>query len=289
VYSSNNGGNNGGNNTPYKGKMTGPRETIGSNTPTKSRNDQVSPRSRGGMVQQTPNDGSEKYDPKNNPRGAMVGDGSSKDPKDAGRNTNDNGKEVSGAPTKGNTGRGNTPDNKSNENTYTPEKGTVSTDNGGEKTKPRVIDRTTPDYKGGETPSRGSETPKEYERPQRRNEKPVAEVMNPQKVEHDLMNRVILRIELMSSLKRRRKPELAVMTHLLKEEVTNSQPKIIIKEGKNLETHRHLGHTTAVEIEAAVEMAAVVPQPQAAEIQEVQAVHLQQEEEVDKSIHYNKI
>ena len=92
VYSSNNGGNNGGNNTPYKGKMTGPRETIGSNTPTKSRNDQVSPRSRGGMVQQTPNDGSEKYDPKNNPRGAMVGDGSNKDPKDAGRNTNDNGK-----------------------------------------------------------------------------------------------------------------------------------------------------------------------------------------------------
>jgi hypothetical protein len=103
------------------------------------------------------------------------------------------------------------------------------------------------------------------------------------------MNRVILRIELMSSLKRRRKPELAVMTHLLKEEVTNSQPIIIIKEGKNLETHRHLGHTTAVEIEAAVEMAAVVPQPQAAEIQEVQAVHLHQEEEVDKSIHYNKI
>ena len=48
-----NGNNNGGNvgYTPNKRKMTGPRETIGSNDPTSTRKDQVSPRSRGGMVQ----------------------------------------------------------------------------------------------------------------------------------------------------------------------------------------------------------------------------------------------
>lgn len=56
---------------PDKTRMYGPRETIGSNTPTTGRKDQISPRSRGGLVQQT-NDGAVNYDPTKDNRGGMI-------------------------------------------------------------------------------------------------------------------------------------------------------------------------------------------------------------------------
>ena len=58
---------------PAKGKIYGPRETIGSNTPTKSRTDQVAPRGRGGMVQQNPQGGGTTFDPKKDRKDGMVG------------------------------------------------------------------------------------------------------------------------------------------------------------------------------------------------------------------------
>lgn len=165
VYTNNTVGNPG--YTSGKGKMTGPRETIGSNSPTKSRNDQISPRSRGGMVQKVPADGGTIYDPKKTNRGSVVGQGNN-DPKDTRGRTPDAGSGATAGTDNGASGRTRARDNASDGRNGTPENGTVTPDNGRATTpesntnsggtpssrgRVREIDRSTPTYgRSNETP-----------------------------------------------------------------------------------------------------------------------------------------
>ena len=156
--STNNGGNNGGGYRPDKGKMTGPRETIGSNTSSNSRKDQISPRSRGGMVQQDPEDGGTTYDPKKDKRGEMVGNDGSNNPKDTRGRINDNSKEATSGD--GNKGTTRSSDNSNSERTGNNNNGTTTGTDGDNSGRKREIDRrTTVEERSYETPSRGNETP----------------------------------------------------------------------------------------------------------------------------------
>ncbi len=159
VYSINNGGNNGSGYIPDKRKMTGPRESIGSNTPSNSRNDQISPRSRGGMVQQDPKGGT-TYDPKNDKRGAMGGNDGSNNPTDSRSRMTDKNKEVIAVPDNGSNATARSSDNSSSERVYSNNNGTLNGGNGDNSGRRREIDRTnTMEESSYDSPSRGNDPP----------------------------------------------------------------------------------------------------------------------------------
>ncbi len=140
--------------------MYGPRETIGSNSHSTSRNDQVSPRGRGKMVEQIPVDKGNTYDPRK-PRDGMSG---TTNPGNRGRSMEPGG-ETQADPSAGSNGRthsnpGYTDPGTSGNN------GTVAPGNeDNSRSRSREIDRTTPDYNGGNNPpSRGNNSPTEYDR-----------------------------------------------------------------------------------------------------------------------------
>jgi hypothetical protein len=142
VYSNNNGGSVGGNNNGSKGKMYGPRETIGTNTSSNNRRDQVSPRSRGGLIQQNPDNGGVVYDPKNDNRAGLVSNGNSNTIKENRGRVGEN-------ETNGNTNTGQSRGSVTENNgQITPDNNqggtTGNSNNTGRKT--RIIDRTSPDY-----------------------------------------------------------------------------------------------------------------------------------------------
>ena len=192
-YYNNNNGNTVGS-QPNKRTMSGPRETIGSNTPTTGRKDQVSPKSRSGMAEQNPTDKGTIIDPdKTRPDGqAQPGTGNPGTVKESkGRVGNTNGtplgtdtepvkviesKDRVGETRPGNTTRGNTtgtvretPSNAVTPGTNNPQPTETPTRSRGTV---REIDRTTPS-RGNETPARNNEPVVEYERPAPTNQTPA--------------------------------------------------------------------------------------------------------------------